>query len=53
MTARMEKEEVQISNIEDRIMENNEAEKREKEELWITRTDLGNSVTPSNIIFIL
>ena len=41
-----------ISDIEDKIMENDEAEQRR--ELWNMRLDLGNSVTPSNIItFVL
>ena len=34
-------------------MENNEA-KQKKEKSWMTKIDLGNSVTPSNIItFVL
>ena len=46
--------EEQIYDLEDKIMENNKAGKREKEELYNTRRDLVNSVTSSNvIIFIL
>ena len=44
MTSRMEEAEEQISDKENRIMENNEAEQKEKEELCNVRIDLGNSV---------
>lgn len=41
----------QTNNLEDRAMESNQAEKKE---LHKTRTDLENSMTPSNIVtFIL
>ena len=33
-------------DIEDKIMENNEAEKRWNEKYWIMNVDSGNSVTP-------
>lgn len=53
MNNRLEEAEEQISDLEDKIMENNEAEQK-KEELCNMRTDLGNSVTPSPVItFIL
>ena len=53
ITTKMEKAEEWIHYIEDRIMENNEA-KQKKEKSWMTKIDLGNSVTPSNIItFVL
>ena len=42
----MEEAEKQISDIEDKITENNEAENKKEEKYWITNTDLGNSVTP-------
>ena len=48
MTTRMKEVEEWISDIEDKIMENDEAEQRR--ELWNMRLDLGNSVTPSNLI---
>ena len=35
------------------ITENDEAEQKRRKELWNTRTDLGNSVTLSNITFVL
>ena len=47
------KEAEQISNQEDKVMESN-LNKRERKELCKMRTDLGNSVTASNVItFIL
>ena len=49
----MEEAEKQISDIEDKITENNEAENKKEVKYWITNTDLGNSVTPySSITFI-
>ena len=45
----MEESEEWISDIEDRMMENNEVEIK-KEDWWVTWVDLGNSVTPSSII---
>ena len=34
-------------------MESNQAEKKEKKELHKTRLDLGNSVTPLNVITVV
>jgi len=52
MNSRMEESEEQISDLEDKVMENNEAE--QKKELCKMRIDLRNLVTPSDIIaFIL
>jgi len=52
MNSRIEEAEEQISDLEDRVMENNQAE--QKKELCKTRIDLGNSVIPSNVItFVL
>ena len=45
LTARMDEAEQQISDIEDKIMENNEAEKRWKQRQKIMIQDLENSVT--------
>ena len=42
----MEEAKEQISDTEDKIMENNEAKRRGKEKYWITNVDLRNSVTP-------
>ena len=42
----MEEAEEQISDIEDTIMENNEAAKKVKWKYWITSIDSGNSATP-------
>ena len=44
-TSRMEEAEQQISDIEDKIVENNEAEKRGKQRQKIMIQDLKNSVT--------
>ena len=52
MNSRLEKAEEQISDLEDKIMENNEAEQKEKK-LWNMKINLGNSVTPSNIIIFV
>ena len=51
----MKEMEEQISELEDRVMESNQAEqKRERKELCKTKIDLGNSVSLSTIItFIL
>lgn len=49
MKSRLEKGEKQISDLEDKIMENNEDEQK-REELCNTGIDLRNSVTPSNIV---
>ena len=43
----MEGAEEQISDREDRVMENNQAEQKRSKELHMTRIDLGNAVTPS------
>ena len=48
-----EETEEQINDIEDRIMENNEAEQKMERKYQITKVDLENSVTPSNITFFL
>ena len=48
-TTRMCEAEEQISNIEDRIIENDEAKQREKE-LWIMKIDSGNSASQLNVI---
>ena len=47
---RVEEGEEQISHIEDRIRENNEAEQKRERRQRIMGIDLGNSVIPSNII---
>ena len=49
MTMRMDEAEEWISDTEDKIMENNEAEK-ESERYGITRVHLGNSATLQSII---
>jgi len=54
MNTRLEESEEQINDPEDKVIENNEAEQREKEELCKTKIDLGDTVTSSNIItFVL
>ena len=53
MITRMEEADERISDIEYRKMENNEAEQKRERKLWITRVDLGNSVTQSNIIIFV
>ena len=40
------KAEEEVSDIKDKIMENTEAEKREKENYWITEGDFENSALP-------
>ena len=51
MSSRLEEAEERINDLEDRVMESNQAEqKRGKKELCKMRTDLGSSVTSSNII---
>ena len=52
MNMKLEESEEQINDLEDRVMEINQAEQK-KEELWNTRTDLGKSVTPFNITAFL
>ena len=50
---RLEEAEEQINGLEDTVMESNQAEEkrvRKKKALHKTRIDLGNSVTPSNVI---
>ena len=42
----MEEAEEWIHYTKDKIMENNEAEKRGKEKYWIMNVGIGNSVTP-------
>ena len=48
----MEETEEWFSDIEDKIMEKIKLNKKEKE-LYNKRTDLGDSVTPSNVIVFL
>lgn len=48
MNSRLEEAEKQINDLEDKVMESNDAERKEK--LCKKRTDLGNSVTPSNVV---
>lgn len=52
MNSRLEEAEEQTSDLEAKVMESNEANKREKEELSNMRVDLGNSVIPLNIIIL-
>ena len=47
---RVEEAEEQISHIEDRIRENNEAEQKRERRQRIMGIDLGNSVIPSNVL---
>ena len=49
-TTKMEEAEKRISDMEDRIMEINEAEDKKERKLSIMKLDLGNSRTPSNIV---
>ena len=54
MNRGLEEAEELINDPEDRVKKVIKLNKREKKELWKMRIDLGNSVTPSNIItFIL
>lgn len=54
MNSRMEEAEEQINDLENTVLESNQVEQKKKKELCKTRTDLGNSVTLSNIkTFIL
>lgn len=41
-----------ISDIEDKILENNGTQQK-RERIWNMRVDLGLSVTPSNIIIFI
>ena len=50
MTTRMEEEDEQVNDIEDRIMENSDTQQKWKEKFWIMRVELGKSVTVSNVI---
>ena len=53
-SSRLEEAEEPIRDLEDGVMENNQDEqKRKKKELRKMRIDLGNSVTPSNIIILI
>ena len=49
ITSRMEKAEDQIDDIEDKIMENNKAEKKRERKL-LDNIDLGNSAIPQSAI---
>ena len=51
VNSRLVEAEEWISNLEDKIMENNEAE--QKREILRNTIDVGNSVTPSNVITFL
>lgn len=53
MNSRMEEAEEWISDLQDKIMESNEAEQREEELCNNMRIDLWNSVTLLNIIEII
>ena len=54
MNSRMEEAEEQINDLENTVLESNQAEQKKKKGLCKTRTDLGNLVTLSNIkTFIL
>ena len=52
MNTRMEGAGEKISDLEDETVDNNEAEQK-KEELYNTRIDLGNSMTPSKVIIFV
>ena len=53
MKSRMEEAQEQINDLEDRVMESNQDDKRKKR-IMQNKNRYGNSVTPSNIItFIL
>ena len=54
MNSRLEEAEERINDLRDRVMESNQSEQKREKKLCNMRTDLGNSVTPSNIItFVL
>ena len=48
MKSRLEEAKEWISDLEDRVMESNHDEQREKKEFCKIRIDIGNSASPSN-----
>ena len=53
MNNKLEAAEEWINNLEDRVMESNQVEEKREKKSCKLRVDLGNPVTPSNIIFVL